>query len=387
MRETRYGQFADPNLTAAVCNAHRLDGVHGGPARTDAQPPVFPNAPQGFDAPRQGIATGRVERVESISSVTGGKKPAMVHPGYSSSQVSSALPAARDRRQRDALVRTGAAAAILDNLIADRKAVPMIVVMPHGRSSNEPETLFFGGRGGRGAPGATPEAQPGRPARECRPRPATLGADSAAAALRWRSSSRRRVFERELADLIPFIESRTTVTDREHRALAGLSMGGGQSLNFGLGNLDTFAWVGGFSSAPNTMPPAQLLRDPAVARQKLKLLWVSCGDQDSLFNISEGVLQLPGRAEGAAHLARRHRGRPYVPGVEERPVSRLDPVVPVTRSCVADLMRTPDLSRCCGVCRECRWLCSRGTFGFARAGTLQLDSQQPATPSAASPST
>ena len=98
-------------------------------------------------------------------------------------------------------------------------------------------------------------------------------------------------FERELlADLIPFIESRySTVADREHRALAGLSMGGGQSLNFGLGNLDTFAWVGGFSSAPNTMPPAQLVRDPAVARQKLKLLWVSCGDQDSLFNISEGV--------------------------------------------------------------------------------------------------
>ena len=98
-------------------------------------------------------------------------------------------------------------------------------------------------------------------------------------------------FERELlSDLIPFIESKYSVqADREHRALAGLSMGGGQSLNFGLGNLDTFAWVGGFSSAPNTMPPAQLVRDPADARRKLKLLWVSCGDQDSLFNISEGV--------------------------------------------------------------------------------------------------
>ena len=77
--------------------------------------------------------------------------------------------------------------------------------------------------------------------------------------------------------------------DREHRALAGLSMGGGQSLNFGLGNLNTFAWVGGFSSAPNTSQPAQLVKDPAAARQLLKLLWVSCGDQDSLFNISEGV--------------------------------------------------------------------------------------------------
>jgi hypothetical protein len=52
------------------------------------QPPTFPNAPQGFDAPRQGIATGRVERVEYTSSVTGGKKPAMVYTpaGYSSSQ-------------------------------------------------------------------------------------------------------------------------------------------------------------------------------------------------------------------------------------------------------------------------------------------------------------
>ena len=53
-----------------------------------AQTPTFPNAPQGFDAPRQGIATGRVERVEYTSSVTGGKKPAMVYTpaGYSSSQ-------------------------------------------------------------------------------------------------------------------------------------------------------------------------------------------------------------------------------------------------------------------------------------------------------------
>ena len=98
-------------------------------------------------------------------------------------------------------------------------------------------------------------------------------------------------FERELlSDLIPFIQSKYSVqADREHRALAGLSMGGGQALNFGLGNLDTFAWVGGFSSAPNTMQPAQLVKDPAAARQTLKLLWVSCGDQDSLFNISEGV--------------------------------------------------------------------------------------------------
>jgi enterochelin esterase-like enzyme len=270
-----------------------------------AQPPTFPNAPQGFDAPRQGIATGRVERVEYTSSVTGGKKPAMVYTpaGYSSSQKYPVLYllhgiGGNERHWSG----PGAAAAILDNLIADKKAVPMIVVMPHGRSSNEPETSLFGGRGGRGARGAAPEAAAGGDG-QARGVPPTAGDGRAGGQTGGRIAGGRggaamaiefqayAAFERELlADLIPFIESKySALTDREHRALAGLSMGGGQSLNFGLGNLDTFAWVGGFSSAPNTMPPAQLVRDAAVARQKLKLLWVSCGDQDSLFNISEGV--------------------------------------------------------------------------------------------------
>src|SRR5690349_6886619 len=92
------------------------------------------------------------------------------------------------------------------------------------------------------------------------------------------------VFERDLLeDVIPTIESRySVVPDREHRALAGLSMGGGQSLNFGLANLDLFAWVGGFSSAPNTRPPAELVPDPALARDQLKLLWLGCGNKDGL---------------------------------------------------------------------------------------------------------
>ena len=98
-------------------------------------------------------------------------------------------------------------------------------------------------------------------------------------------------FERDLLDdVIPAIESRYSVqTDREHRALAGLSMGGGQSLNFGLAHLDTFAWIGGFSSAPNTKPAAQLVPDPAAATQKLKLLWLSCGNKDGLISVSQGV--------------------------------------------------------------------------------------------------
>jgi enterochelin esterase-like enzyme len=66
-----------------------------------------------------------------------------------------------------------------------------------------------------------------------------------------------------LGDVIPTIESRySVIADREHRALAGLSIGGGQSLNFGLAHLDKFATVGGFSSAPNTKPPAELVPIP-----------------------------------------------------------------------------------------------------------------------------
>ena len=266
-----------------------------------AQAPAFPNAPAGFDEPRQGIPTGRVERVEYTSSVTNGKKPAMVYtpPGYSSSQKYPVLYLLHGIGGNEThWPGPGRAAAILDNLIADKKAVPMIVVMPHGRSSNEPETAFGGrGRGGRGAPGAAPQTPAAADGRAGAP-PAAGDGRAAGAAPGGRGGNGMAVeftayaaFERELlSDLIPFIESKYSVeADREHRALAGLSMGGGQSLNFGLGNLDTFAWVGGFSSAPNTMPPAQLVPDPAAARQKLKLLWVSCGDQDSLFNISEGV--------------------------------------------------------------------------------------------------
>ena len=140
---------------------------------------------------------------------------------------------------------------ILDNLYADKKAVPMIVVMPNGRASKDVT-----------AQDPIPKQSPAFAA-----------------------------FEKDLLnDLIPFIEKTYSVkADRESRALAGLSMGGGQSLNFGLGNLDTFAWVGGFSSAPNTKRPADLIKDHAEAAKKLRLLYVACGDKDGLLRISEGV--------------------------------------------------------------------------------------------------
>jgi enterochelin esterase-like enzyme len=139
---------------------------------------------------------------------------------------------------------------ILDNLYADKKAVPMIVVIPNGRAGKDVT-----------ARDPIPKQSPAFAA-----------------------------FEKDLLnDLIPFIEKTYSVkADREARALAGLSMGGGQSLNFGLGHLEAFAWVGGFSSAPNTKPPADLIKDPEAAR-KLRLLYVACGDKDNLLRISQGV--------------------------------------------------------------------------------------------------
>jgi enterochelin esterase-like enzyme len=234
-------------------------------------------APAGFDARREGVPAGLVERIEFDSKVTGGKRPASVYlpPGYSADKKYPVLYLLHGIGGNEThWPGPGSAGAILDNLIADGKAVPLIVVMPNGRASNEPQTLFAGGRG-PGAGGAGPGgAGPG-------------GRGGAAMAVEFEAYA---AFERELlGDLIPFIEARYSVTaDRMHRALAGLSMGGGQSLNFGLNNIDTFAWVGGFSSAPNTKAPAELVPDPAAARQ-LELLWVSCGNEDGLFNISAGV--------------------------------------------------------------------------------------------------
>jgi len=222
-------------------------------AQTPAQR-TFPNAPPGFDVRREGVARGGLERVEYDSTITGNKRPAMVYtpPGYSASQRYPALYLLHGLGANETVwTNDGAANVILDNLIADKRAVPMIVVMPNNRASNEPVA---------GIPRVEMQAY--------------------------------AAFERELiADLIPFIESRYSVDrSREGRALAGLSLGGWQSLSFGLSNLNRFAWVGGFSSALNASPPAQLVPNPAAARDRLRLLWISCGDQDTgSFNMSEGL--------------------------------------------------------------------------------------------------
>jgi enterochelin esterase-like enzyme len=230
-------------------------GGFGGPIELKPDDkPAFPNAPEGFDKAREGITHGKLEMVEYDSKSVGNKRKALVYtpPGYSADAKYPVLYLLHGiGGDEEEWRRGGHPNVILDNLIADKKAVPMIIVMPNGR--------------------AQPDDRPGPNAMATAP---AFGK-----------------FDKDLiGDLIPFIQSKYSVnTNRESRALAGLSMGGGQSLNFGLANLDTFAWVGGFSSAPNTKPASELVPDPDKAKQQLKLLYVSCGNKDGLIRISQGV--------------------------------------------------------------------------------------------------
>ncbi|MGI9427237.1 MAG: alpha/beta hydrolase-fold protein, partial [Bythopirellula sp.] len=230
-------------------------GGFGGPITLGPDDkPAFDYPPATFDKARDGIAHGKLEMVEYDSTTVGTRRRALVYtpPGYSSDTKYPVFYLLHGiGGDEEEWRRGGHPEIILDNLIADQKAEPMIVVMPNGRAQKNDR-----------AEGNVMASAPAF---------ANFEGDL-------------------LKDLIPFVESKYSVqSDRESRALAGLSMGGGQSLNFGLGHLDTFAWVGGFSSAPNTKPAAELVHDPKKAAEQLKLLFVSCGNKDGLIRVSQRV--------------------------------------------------------------------------------------------------
>ena len=154
-------------------------------------------------------------------------------------------------------MEVGFANVILDHLIAEGKAKPMIVVMPDAYGGSE--ILAGGGK------------------------------------VFWNDSIRGKSFnqftEALLTELIPQVEREYHAkNDRSSRAIAGLSMGGAESLLAGLNHLDEFAWVGSFSSGG--------LRDnfdtefpglDASANTKIRLLWVACGTDDSLIGINRDI--------------------------------------------------------------------------------------------------
>lgn len=151
-------------------------------------------------------------------------------------------------------VMNGRANIILDNLIADRKAVPMLVVMPQGHAL-------------QGAGVGPLERIPGE------------------------TSMFSERFPKDLLDeVIPLVEKRFRVqANADRRAIAGLSMGGGQALTIGLANTDRFHYVLGYSAAVGGQfvnPEETLQKQRAAAaltNSRLKLLWISVGRQDFLF--------------------------------------------------------------------------------------------------------
>ena len=176
--------------------------------------------------------------------------------------------------EREEWAKGGVPHVILDNLIADKKIEPMIVVLPNGNATTNTAAAGDPGGGGgrRGFGDLTGWGKP---------------------------------FENDLIkDIIPFIEANYSVkADRESRALAGLSMGGGQSLNIGLANLDTFAWVGGFSSAPNTKPRGGTRARPGEGDEAIETSLRLLRQQGRLDSHQPGRPRLPEGEERPAHLA------------------------------------------------------------------------------------
>ena len=220
----------------------------------DDDKPAFPQAPQGYDLYLEKITHGNIDTVQYQSKTVGATRTALIYtpPGYNKSKKYPVLYLLHGIGGDEfEWLHNGHPEIILDNLYAKNKITPMIVVLPNGRAMKNDR-----------AEGDVFEPE---------------------------KAQSFAIFEKDLLiDLIPYIESKYPVkANRESRALAGLSMGGGQSLNFGLGHLNTFAWIGGFSSAPNTKTPEVLVPNPVETAKKLKLLWISCGDHDGLISFSQ----------------------------------------------------------------------------------------------------
>ena len=211
-------------------------------------------APKDFDILREDIPHGKIDTIYYNSTTVGTERKAIIYtpPGFSIDKKYPVLYLLHgiggDEKE---WLKNAGPQVIMDNLYAEGKIEPMIVVMPNGRAMKDDRAV------------------------------GNIFDNEKVQAF--------STFEKDLLnDLIPFIEKTyPVIKDRESRAIAGLSMGGGQALNFGLGNLDKFAWVGGFSSAPNTKSPELLVPNPEETKNKLKLLWISCGEDDNLISFSK----------------------------------------------------------------------------------------------------
>jgi enterochelin esterase-like enzyme len=165
---------------------------------------------------------------------------------------------------------------IMDNLIAEGKAKPMIIVMENG-SGGGPGAGAAGRRGGDAPAGGRGDATAARGGAPGAGRGGGIGALG-------------DVFVKEL---IPHIDvSYRTIADREHRAMAGLSMGSAQTLQITMAHLDTFSYIGVFSRPPDNNFNIEtsyngVFKDAAAFNQRVHLLWLGAGTAEPL--IYQGV--------------------------------------------------------------------------------------------------
>jgi enterochelin esterase-like enzyme len=210
----------------------------------------LPVPPQGFDSMNGGIPHGEVQESVAYPTTQYGEQRVTVYtpPGYTTDETYPVLYlfhgiggdeyawiGGRGGVRSD----EGNADYVMDYLYSQDMAVPMIVVMPDGNTKGAQDG--FGEFGG------------------------VL-----------------------LNDLIPWVEANYPArADADWRAISGLSMGGGQTFNFGFPNTDVFHYIGPYSAAPNTMSPNQTITDLDAVRNDVRLIFIACGSNDGLIGNSE----------------------------------------------------------------------------------------------------
>ena len=238
--------------------AAALLATHGRLAAAQQPAPPSGAAPPAYLHVRQ-IPHGKVQTLPYKSKALGTERKVVVYtpPGYETSNarypVLYLLHGAGSIET--SWTERGQAHVILDNLIADRALAPLVVVMPFGYAFQR-------------TPGQRGDAA--------------------------ENKLQREGFTRDfLGDVIPMVEATLRIqADREHRAIAGLSLGGAQSLAIGLSHTELFSRVAGFSSAMGaaTNPEsggvdfAKVLADAPLINNRLALLWIGCGTEDTLFD-------------------------------------------------------------------------------------------------------
>jgi enterochelin esterase-like enzyme len=164
--------------------------------------------------------------------------------------------------------QAGMANTIMDNLIAEGKAVPAIIVMPFGHDTT-------------GSTGKLPEVRALQASLGYTPPARGTGARGAA-------PTGPSYMEKDLlTSVVPYVEREFRVLkDKNHRAIFGYSMGGGQSTTIGFGHPELFAYVAGFSGYSGAQAPgtARLLADPAKANGDYKIIFFGSGTEDTAVN-------------------------------------------------------------------------------------------------------